>query len=303
MVDSTRTTGISSHHAVTPAIWGGTMSAAPTLSSETHGWSSAMLRHWRGTSPDMEQPPLDQHYVVLHLGGAKRVHRRSATSATMVDVGDGSLTTVAAGHAYLWRTEGPIEFAHLYLPTEYFAAVAAELGEGTPERVILADRIGTHSDRLATFFRLMLAEVESARPTSLFLMDVLLHGFAVELVRHHSTLIALPPARRAMAPHRLHRVLDHIEAHYATDLRLTDLAAVAGTSPYHFSRAFCHETGAPPYRYLVLRRVMHARALLVDTALPIAEIAERCGFHSPRQFAIAFRQHTGVSPSGFRRDH
>ncbi len=280
-------------------MWGATLSAPPSLSSD--GWSSAMLRHWRDTSPDMEQPPLDHHYIVLHLGGAKRVHRRSPVAATVADVAAGSLTTVAAGTAYRWRTEGPIEFAHLYLPCTQVIAVAAEMGVNQAAGITLTDRIGCRSDRLETLFRLMLQEVGQPRHASAFLMDLLLHSFTVDLVRHHASVVPTTPARHAMAPHRLRRVLDHIETNFADDLRLADLAALAGTSPYHFSRAFRHETGQPPYRYLVSRRIHHAGDLLTRTALPIETVARRCGFNSPRQFAAAFRQHVGVSPSGFRR--
>ncbi len=287
--------------AVTPAMWGATLSAPPSLSSDEHGWSSAMLRHWRDTSPDMEQPPLDHHYVVLHLGGAKRVHRRSPTAVTVTDVAAGSITTVAAGTAYRWRTEGPIEFAHLYLPCEQLTAVAGEMGVNDAAGVSLADRIGCRSGRLETLFHLMLHEVERPRDASAFLMDLLLHSFTVDLVRHHATAASVSPVRHAMAPHRLRRVLDHIESSFADDLRLADLAALAGTSPYHFSRAFRHDTGQPPYRYLVSRRVHHARQMLLRTAFPVETVARRCGFNSPRQFAAAFRQHVGMSPSGFRR--
>ena len=284
---------------LTPVAWAHSFSDSPILSSDVQGWSSAMLRHWRGTSPDMTQPPLDQHYVVLHLGGAKRVHRRSPAASTTVDVAAGSLTLVAAGTAYDWRTEGPVEFAHLYLRPDYLAGVAAELNVPMPAQATLADRIGVRSERLETLFRLMLQEVAAPRLASAFLMDVLLHDLAADLARHHLS-VAARRVRHAMAPHRLRRVLDHIEENYGANLRLADLATLAGTSPYHFSRAFRHETGAPPYRYLTARRIHHARAMLAETTLPLAEIAARCGFNSPRQFAIAFRQHAGASPSAFR---
>ena len=43
-----------------------------------------------------------------------------------------------------------------------------------------------------------------------------------------------------------------------------------------------------------------ARELLAGTALPIAEIAEQCGFPDASNFSRAFRRRYGVSPSSLR---
>ena len=47
-------------------------------------------------------------------------------------------------------------------------------------------------------------------------------------------------------------------------------------------------------------RMDHARVLLRDTTLTVAQVAQRCGYSSAEQFAVAFRRRNGVTPSGFR---
>jgi AraC-type DNA-binding domain-containing proteins len=87
------------------------------------------------------------------------------------------------------------------------------------------------------------------------------------------------------------------------DLDLQELASVAGSSPFHFSRTFRAATGLPPYRFLIQRRIEFAKTLLVDRDLPIETIAANCGFHSRSQFAAMFRRALGINPARYRREH
>jgi AraC family transcriptional regulator len=98
-------------------------------------------------------------------------------------------------------------------------------------------------------------------------------------------------------------VIDFIESHLAEDIALEDLASVAGSSRFHFSRAFREATGFPPYRFLIHRRIDAAKTLLLQDTLTIAEIAEQCGFNSQSQFSAMFRRVFGSSPARFRREH
>lgn len=81
---------------------------------------------------------------------------------------------------------------------------------------------------------------------------------------------------------------------------LTDLARDLGTHPSHLVRAFRHEYGLPPHRYLVGRRLDRARRLLLD-GLPIAEVAAAAGFHDQPHLTRHFRALLGTTPAAFRR--
>jgi len=81
---------------------------------------------------------------------------------------------------------------------------------------------------------------------------------------------------------------------------LADLVAAAGTSQFHFSRAFHAATGRSPYQYLIARRIEHAKVLLMTADVDLATVANRCGFNSAHQFAAMFKRHAGVGPKRFR---
>ncbi len=88
----------------------------------------------------------------------------------------------------------------------------------------------------------------------------------------------------------------------AEPLTLADIAAEVRLSVYHFVRVFRDATGETPHRHLTRLRIDHARRLLSDTNLPIARIAERCGFASPGALSTAFLGHVGVRPSAYRKN-
>ena len=82
---------------------------------------------------------------------------------------------------------------------------------------------------------------------------------------------------------------------------LTELAAVAGMSTYHFARSFKIATGESPHAYLVRRRVADALALLASTALSVGDIARVTGFAHASHLARYVRRTTGVTPEAYRR--
>ena len=85
------------------------------------------------------------------------------------------------------------------------------------------------------------------------------------------------------------------------DVDLRAIAHEASLSPYYFTRQFTAYVGVPPYRYLIGLRIDRAMQLLRETELSVTQICHRVGFNSLSHFTTTFRQHTGVSPSAYRR--
>jgi AraC family transcriptional regulator len=122
---------------------------------------------------------------------------------------------------------------------------------------------------------------------------------AHELVRMNDSTTR-PVARGGLSGWQQKRVADFIEEHLASDIRLSDLAALVDLSPYHFARAFKQSFGVPPHRYHVGRRIERAKELLAE--LPVTEVALAVGFAETSSFSTAFRRITGTSPREFRRE-
>ncbi|NMM79417.1 adenosine deaminase [Acidovorax sp. SRB_14] len=79
------------------------------------------------------------------------------------------------------------------------------------------------------------------------------------------------------------------------------LAARLGVSDRHLRRIFEATLGVSPLQYLQTQRLLAAKQLLADTALPITQVALASGFASVRRFNAAFATHYGISPTAVRR--
>jgi AraC family transcriptional regulator of adaptative response / DNA-3-methyladenine glycosylase II len=66
-------------------------------------------------------------------------------------------------------------------------------------------------------------------------------------------------------------------------------------------RIFEAQFGVSPIQYLQTRRLLSAKQLLTDTALPMTQIALISGYASVRRFNAAFAEHYRINPTQLRR--
>jgi len=81
---------------------------------------------------------------------------------------------------------------------------------------------------------------------------------------------------------------------------IQELAKRIGMSEYHFIREFHQKFGVSPQKYRQNLRMERAAKLLVQTDLPVYEVAEQIHYSSSGPFSKAFRKHTGMSPQAYR---
>jgi len=82
---------------------------------------------------------------------------------------------------------------------------------------------------------------------------------------------------------------------------VADLAADLGVGERHLRRALRRELGVSPVELAQTHRLLLAKRLLAETALPVIDVAFASGFESLRRFNGAFRERYGMSPSALRR--
>lgn len=82
--------------------------------------------------------------------------------------------------------------------------------------------------------------------------------------------------------------------------RLAELAAAAGVSPAHLCRLFSRTMGTAPAEAVRAMRLQRAAQLLAESALSVAEVAQRMGFRSPFHFSRIFAAWQGMAPRAFR---
>ncbi|WP_420835274.1 helix-turn-helix transcriptional regulator [Marinobacterium rhizophilum] len=87
---------------------------------------------------------------------------------------------------------------------------------------------------------------------------------------------------------------------YSQPLTLEQVEQQAHCSVNHLINLFRQYFDTTPIRYLWQVRLDRAEALLRHTDIPIAAIAEQCGFASPFHFSRLFKSSREVSPRAFR---
>lgn len=97
------------------------------------------------------------------------------------------------------------------------------------------------------------------------------------------------------------RIIDYISAHYPENITSADAAHHFHMSPSHFCRLFRSSFGHCFQNYLCIYRIEQAKLLLRSSDRPISQIAASVGFGSFSYFCKIFREHTGVTPSEYRR--
>jgi AraC family transcriptional regulator len=154
-------------------------------------------------------------------------------------------------------------------------------------------------DLWETAFKIKVQVEHSGSPGYVEALSLVL---AHELIRlQQGAPVVAPVMRGGLAGRQQREVADYIEDRLDEEISLQDLAAVAQLSPFHFARAFKETFGEPPHRYLVVRRMERAKALLKDSSLTVTEIGLILGFSETSSFTAAFRRLVGTTPTNYRR--
>ena len=93
---------------------------------------------------------------------------------------------------------------------------------------------------------------------------------------------------------------EYINENYDKKLSIEDLADACGLSYSYFSNCFKRAFGDTPKGYITNLRLNKAKCYLTETALPIKDIASKCGFAHFNTFTSAFKKYVGVSPREYR---
>ena len=92
-----------------------------------------------------------------------------------------------------------------------------------------------------------------------------------------------------------------IDEHYDDPGSLRDLARMFGTNEFKLRTEFKALYGAPVFDFVLKAKLTNAMKLLLETDMPIAEIAYKTGYANPGHFSRAFKNEFGVTPKYMRK--
>jgi transcriptional regulator GlxA family with amidase domain len=245
-------------------------------------------------------PPLDALFVVAGydargfampklLALVRRLARRTPVVAGL-DVGAWLLA--AAG--LLDGRRATVHWQELGNFAEAFPAVTA-----VPDRVVVdGDRITAGG---ATAVMELMLRLVGERGGAALAFDVTnMFVYDVELATRHGRRGAPSGPLAARAP-QLVRAIAEMRRTAAAPVPIARIAEAAATAPRTLERLFVRELGVSPGKYYQMVRLSVARALVEETALSAAEVAERTGFVSAATLSRAFSAHFGTTIRALRR--
>jgi AraC family transcriptional regulator len=210
------------------------------------------------------------------------------------------LVFVPAGHEYRdWQEpRGLVRATHFYFDPAVLS-VGPDAGSGA---MSLAPRLFFEDAAIWDIAIKLTSLIEGPQANDRLYREALGTVLAHELVRLDpgASRVGLP-ARGGLAAWQQRAVVAHIEEHLSEQISLSTLAQLVRLSPYHFCRAFKKSFGIPPHRFHNQRRMEHAKDLLAKPAASVTNVGIAVGFSATSSFTTAFRNTTGLTPTGYQR--
>jgi AraC family transcriptional regulator len=229
--------------------------------------------------------------IALLLRGALEVRFASGRRLAADEAAAGSALVLPPGPPHRGRV-GADGAQVLYVMPD--ADRLATMGSTASE--VLADPAWWRGSGIAMLGRGLVRELAVADDAAALALE----GLTLELLailvrrRRESALPGSPPAWLRRVREALH------DRHPERELRIAELATVAGVDPAHLARAFRRHYGMTAGTYLREIRVQRAADVLARSSAPLAQIALDAGFADQSHFTRVFRTAYGVTPQRWR---
>jgi AraC-like DNA-binding protein len=211
-------------------------------------------------------------------------HVTSVGEIFLVHPGEPHTGEAAAADGYVYRT--------VYPRAALMQQAAEDIGlSGLPYFKHAVIRDDSLNARVLRFHRALAEEAAALEVES-----HLLAALTCLIRRYADQRSSVPTVRAERATSRTAR--EYMDAHFDTDISLSQLSALVHRSPFHFARTFAHDVGLPPHVYLDMVRVCKARELL-DRGSSIAETAVAVGYGDQSHLTHRFKRLLGITPGQY----
>ena len=244
--------------------------------------------------PKMREVPLHHHdfYEVYYFLSGKVDYLVEGRTYTLLPE-DVLLISPMELHRPAVAPDRAYERIVLWIDPAYLDSVSG--GDDAPRRIFGTGRNlyhGGHTE-IGALMRRLARESASDQPGSALSARGLFLQLMAELVRLSAADEASPAPRDDDS--LVDRVLAYIGEHYPEPLDLDSLSSVFYVDKYHLSHLFSRSMGVSVYRYVILKRLQHARQMLSEGLSP-GEACRSCGFQDYANFYRAFRSVYGIGP-------
>ncbi len=288
------------------------MAGEKLVSSVDRPWRHLVLRSYLEPAEQelLEAPGLQDLTLMTLASGAEHLERNLNGRWESADLRVGDVWFVPpAPISWRWRSisDEPLSTVHLHIERSLIDSVADQMELGGSRELSLGDAMQFRDPLVAAMLAALHRAAADPADSRLY-VDALVHALAAHLLQHYSrgrstlsgSQTGLPAHPERLVPRRIRRVTDYIRANLAGDLSISELAAQAGLSSFHFARVFRRETGEAPHQFVSRLRLEEAARLLRATDHTVLQIAIAVGFENASHFSVQFKRDYGVTPLAYR---
>lgn len=96
--------------------------------------------------------------------------------------------------------------------------------------------------------------------------------------------------------------LEYVESNYCNNITLNDVAESVHLSRIYFHNMFIKATGETLHQYILKKRLIKAKQLIITSEKNYAEIAHECGFSSQSYMNHIFKRELGKTPGKYKKE-
>jgi AraC-like DNA-binding protein len=258
---------------------------------------SAVVARFRYGGGKVDIGPSDVVQVTFNLQDGVPVRRQTGSAPSHAWVtAVGSVSMIPAHQRTQIDIQGQADNLQIFLPKTF-------LEDAVDGEFSCSAFFNSHDSELQAAAMQVFVAATRGEPDDALLLESGIRRLGVGLLNHGRR--QLPETAHGGLARAARRRVDDLVIASLVDATvpspmLAQLASAACLSVNHFIRAFRQQTGVTPHRYVVLRRIDHAIALLKRPGKSVAEVANDVGFATPAHFIDTFRRTMGVTPGAFR---
>ena len=219
-----------------------------------------------------------------------------------IKINDGDVIIISSGSLHRTTIKTPCRYfrKRLLVKNVFFASMpdgALELQNRlTRKGIVVLNREKLEASSLDDIFIDIEKSIKKRTPYDDFCAMMALSSFLIEAER----IGDVREIKRANFGHRAEDIVSYIDSNITLPLDYNSIAEKFHISTKNLYKIFKAETGFTLSKYIRIRRIIKAKALLNSGASPI-EAAEGSGFSDYSVFYRCFTRELGIPPSKYRK--
>ena len=266
------------------------------VTTQTFDWPGLRLEAGRNNISHVDDIAGIHHYISMNLDDRPlTLEVKGQHGFRRVVLRRGSAWVCPAGDLISVRLNSTFNYVRMSIDPVYFDRLVAN--EPAESSVELVRTYGIAKSQIGHILGALVAESDAGNPGGLAFVEALAAGLSHQVALHAGAKApSVARLRGGLSAAAKRRTLELMDAQMDAKLTIGVLALEAGLSPAHFARAFKETMGLAPHRYLLARRIDHARRLLDAPNAALADVAHRTGFADQAHFTRLFKREFGVTP-------